>query len=480
MNTSKQIANNVIWKYLELFSVMGIQLLCTFIMARFLTPEDYGILGMALVFSALAEVFINSGFGQALIREKEVTRLDYSTILYFNIVISVALYILLYFLSDLIAKFYEQPILVDVCKVTFLVLPLNALSIVQMTKLQREIRFKKLFFIFFTSSFMSAAIAIYIAYLYHNVWALVIQVVLTVFIRCILLWITADFFPVFSFSITAFNKYFKFSKNILVSGLIGTLFSNIYSLIIGKAYSATQLGYYSQASKICNLASHTTTQVVQTVTYPILSNLNNKGDDIKEGYKKIISVTLIIVGFVMAMLMSCAQDFFELFMGNSVWRVAGTYLFLIGINGILYPLHAINQNILMVKGNSKTILNLEFARRSIMIVILIITINFNIEIFVAGLSLYSIILLFFNLYYCGKPINYTVKQQLQDTMPIFIRIAIMIFVAKLFVKLIPSQFLVVRIIFSIFICALSGLIIFWKQKDFKNLCVILKSYIRRK
>lgn len=479
MNTSKQIANNVIWKYLELFSVMGVQLLCTFIMARFLTPEDYGILGMVLVFSSLAEVFINSGFGQALIREKEVTRSDYSTILYFNIGISIVLYILLYFSSGLIAKFYEQPILVDVCKVAFLVLPLNALSIVQMTKLQKELKFKKIFFISFFSSLISAAIAVYIAYLYRNVWALILQVILSVFIRCSLLWITTDFVPELRFSTISFKRYFKFSKNLLVSGLIGTIFNNIHSLIIGRAYSATDLGYYSQASKISNLGSHTTTQVVQSVTYPILSNINNKGGNIKDGYKKIISVTLIIVGFVMAILMSCAQDFFELFMGSPVWRVAGTYLLLIGINGILYPLHAINQNILLVKGESKTVLRLEIIRRSIMIVILAITIHFDILFFVAGLSVYSIILLFINLYYCGRPINYTIKEQLRDTMPIFVRLAVMILFANFLGAILSSQHIFLRFVLSIFACISMGLLLFWKQKDFKILYNLLLSFIKK-
>lgn len=479
MSTSKQIAKNVIWKYMELFSVMGIQLLCTFIMARFLTPEDYGILGMVLVFSSLAEVFINSGFGQALIREKEVTHLDYSTILYFNVGISIFLYVILFFSTGWIANFYDQPILNDICKIAFLVLPLNALSIVQMTKLQREVKFKKIFFISFISSLVSAAIAIFLAYIYRSVWALVIQVVLTVLVRCVLLWLTTDFIPTLQFSITTFKRYFKFSKNILFSGLIGTLFNNIYSLIIGKAYSATELGYYSQASKISNLGSQTTTQVVQSVTYPILSRINNNGGDIKEGYKKIISVTLIIVGFVMAMIMSCAQDFFEFFMGNPVWRIAGSYLLLIGLSGILYPLHAINQNILLVKGDSNTILYLEVLRRGIMIAILGITINFGVEIFVAGLSLYSFILLFINLYCCGKPINYTVKQQLKDTVPIFVRIAMMIILARLSILPISEQFVFVRMLIALLVCALSGLLLFWKQQSFRVLCELLKSYIKK-
>lgn len=479
MSTSKHVAQNVIWKYLELTSVMGIQLICTFIMARFLTSDDYGILGIVLVFSALAEVFINSGFGQALIREKEVTCLDYSTVLYFNMAISLLLYAILYFSTGLIADFYNQPILNDVCKVAYLVLPFNALSLVQMTILQKEIKFKKIFFISFVASLMSACIAICLAYIYHSVWALVLQVIMTSTIRCVLLWTTSDFIPVLRFSKESFNKYFKFSKNLLISGLIGTLFSNIHSLIIGKAYSTGDLGFYSQAKKISDLGSQTTTQVVQSVTYPILSKMNNYRDDIKKGYKKIIDVTLIIVGFVMAMLMSCAQDFFEIFMGSPTWRVSGTYLLLLGVSGILYPLHAINQNILLVNGNSKTVLFLEIARRSIMIAILIITCNFDVEIFVFGLSFYSVVLLFLNLYYCGKPINYTVKQQLKDIMPIFTRLAIMIILARSATMLVPQEYIIARITLSCTICITSGLLLFWKQQNFRELIRLVKSMINK-
>lgn len=479
MSTGKQVAKNVVWKYLEMISVSGIQLICTFIMARFLTPADYGILGIVLVFSAFADVFIYSGFGQAIIREKEVTRTDYSTVLYFNVAMSLVLYAILFFSSGLIASLYEEPILKDICKVAYLILPIHALSLVQMTKLQKEIKFKKIFFISFTSSLLSAAIAIYLAYLYKSVWALVLQVMMTSVIRCILLWVTTDFIPVFKFSKKSFKKYFKFSKNLLVSGFIGTLFNNIYSLVIGKTYSATELGYYSQAKKISDLGSHTTTQVVQSVTYPILSKINNEGGDIKQGYKKIISATLIIVGFVMAMILCCAQDFFEFSMGAPVWRTAGTYLLLIGINGILYPLHAVNQNILLVKGKSKDVLKLEVIRRCIMIVILIVTINFNVEFFVFGISLYSFILLFLNLYYCGRPIKYTVWQQLKDTMPILARIAVMIILGNLVAYLLPSLHILARIILSCIVCLISGLLMFWEQRAFKDILKLFKSLIKK-
>ena len=473
-STRKLIVNNVFWKYMELFSVMGVQLLCTSIMARFLSPEDFGILGVIIVFTSLGDIFVISGFVQTLIREKEVTRTDYSTVFYFNIGVAILLYVIFFFLSRLIVEFYGRSDLVTVFRVAFLVLPLNALSIVQLTKLQREVKFKKIFFITFISSLLSASLAIGIVLIYKNIWALVIQIVASYIFKNLLFWLTTDFIPELKFSYATFKRYFQFSKNLLVSGLIGTIFNNIYSLIIGKVYSVSELGYYSQASRFNNLASHTTTQVVQSVTYPILSKLNNEKGDIKDAYKKITGVTIIVVGFAMSLLMSCALDFFEIFFGNPLWRIAGVYFLLIGINGILFPLHCINQNILLVKGDSKTILFLEIVRRCLMTLVILVTMNFNILVFVSGLSIYSILLLFLNLYYCGRPIQYSVREQLYDTLPIFARLILMILLAHVTTHFLSIDNVYLRLIVSCSICLVVGVIMFWRQSDFQNLCAVFR------
>ena len=479
MSVSKQLANNVLWKYLEQFSVLGIQILCTFIMAHFLSPSDYGIINILVIFTGIANVIIDSGFGQAIVREKEVTATDYSTVLYFNIIISAILYFVLYLSSEIIAVFFSQPILTELCKITFIILPLNALCIVQNTILIKNIRFKKLCFITLSASLLASAIAIYIAYRYRNIWALVLQNLLTYFFRTLFLWSTTSFKPVAKFSLTSLNRYFNFSKNLLLSSLIGALFNNIYAFIIGRTYSATSLGYFSQADRIKNACSHTTTQVIQAVTYPVLTKLNNEDGDIKERYKKIISIALIFVGFIMVLFMGCACDLFELLMGNSMWRLTGTFFMLLGINGILYPLHCINQNILMVKGESKTILFLEITRRIIMITIIVVSMQFDIKFFVASLSLYSFLLLFLNLYYCGRPINYSIKEQLKDTMPIFIRLAVIFGVTYVTTQILINLNLLIRVIISLCIGIVVGVGSFWRYKHFKTALHLLKSVIKK-
>lgn len=480
MSTSRQLASNALWKYIELVSVSGIQLLSTFILARFLTPADYGIIGMVVVFTTLANVIIESGFTQAIIREKDVTRIDYSTILYFNILISIILYVVLYLASNYIALFYKEQSLSNVCKITFLILPINAFAIVQYTKLQREVKFKKISLISIASILLSSIISIYIAYKCKNVWALVLQNILSTSFKTLFLWITTDFMPVLKFSKESFNKYFKFSKNLLFSSLIGTIFNNIYTLVIGRCYSATDLGFYSQADRIKNLASQTSTQVIQSVSYPILSKINNQSSDIKNAYKEIISIALLFVGFLMSLLIGCAQNLFELLMGNAIWREAGIFFILIGINGILYPLHCVNQNILMVKGDSQTVLGLEIARRIIMIIILLVTLNFNIYIFVSGLTFYSIVLLFLNLHYCGKPINYTIREQLNDILPLILRFVIIILTTSSVGYLLSDFTLIVKIIFSIIAGSTIGIILFRKQRCFRIIIDLSKEIIVNK
>ena len=479
MSVSKQLANNVLWKYLEQFSVLGIQILCTFIMARFLSPSDYGIINILVIFTAIANVIVDSGFGQAIVREKEVTATDYSTVLYFNLAIAVILYFVLYFLSGTIARFFNQPFFEELSKITFLILPLNALCIVQNTMLIKNIKFKKLCFITLSASLLASGIAVYIAYRYRNIWALVLQNLLTYLFRTLFLWLTTSFRPVARFSVASLKRFFKFSKNLLVSSLIGTLFNNIYSFIIGHSYSAANLGYYSQADRIKNACSHTTTQVIQAVTYPVLTKMNNEVGNIKEGYKKIISIALMFVGFIMVLFMGCACDLFELLMGSETWRVTGMFFILLGVNGILFPLHCINQNILMVKGESKTILFLEVTRRVIMITIIAISVHFDIKYFVASLSLYSVLLLFLNLYYCGRPINYSVKEQLADTLPIFARLAIIGITTYATTLLMADFSLLMRVLTSLCTGSVIGIIVFWRYKHFRTALQLMRSMVKK-
>lgn len=472
-NYKRELVSNTMWNALENYSMIGIQLLCTFLLARYLTPADFGIVGMLVVFTAIAQTFVDSGFGVALIREKEVCQAGYSSVFFLNLFISLCLYFLLCVCSGAIANFYHQPILNEICKFSFLVLPLNALCIVQTTILKRELRFKKLCVITLTAVLLSSVLAIVSAYYLRNVWALVIQNVSLFGFRTLLLWASSRWHPTLSFSWPLISKYFSFSKNILIAGLVGSVFNNIYSLLIGRYYTATDLGFYSQADRVKNVASHTSTSVVQNVTYPILSRVNNEGGDLRNAYKKIICVTMLFVGCVMALVTGVASDLYEVLMGSNAWRQSGFFFLLLSISGILFPLHAVNQNILMVLGKSKTLMYLEITRRCIMVLILLITIRHGIAVFVFGNSIYSILLLFLNLYYCGKPINYSIAQQLKDVAPILARQVLIVMSG-----LITSYLMAQQPIYARLMMALASMLILFFLLFRKNVYFLdLRQYI---
>ena len=476
---AKQLASNTIWNAFEKFSQLGIQLLCTFILARFLTPSDFGIVGMLVIFTQISKTITDSGFSIALIREKEVTKEDLSSVFYLNLVLAVIIYWILFFCSPYIAAFYHEPILNDVCKVSFLVIPIFALTLIQTTLLKRNLQFKKLSIITFVSSITASIVAVFLAYYYKNVWALVIQNLLTFVIEALLLWITTKWHPSLIFSIKSISKYFKFSKNLLLTGLLGSVFNNINALLIGHFYSSTDLGFYSQANRINGIASHTSTDVVKSVSFPVLSKYYNNGGDLKSGYKKVILVTLLFVGSIITLLMSISDDLFEILMGGSEWRLAGQYLLLLGLSGILYPLHAVNQNVLNVKGDSRTLLFLEIIRRCILVVILCIALQFSVPVFVASYSFYSFILLFVNLHYCGKPINYSTKEQLIDIVPIIARLFVVLLFSFVCNAFFVSFSIYGRCILTFLFCTLLLLILFYRTKVFKEVLVLIRGILNK-
>ena len=254
------------------------------------------------------------------------------------------------------------------------------------------------------------------------------------------------------------------------------IFNNIYSLIIGRVYSTMDLGYYSQADRIRMSLSGSSTEVIQRVTYPILSKINNANADVKEAYRKIIMITVFFVASIQFFFMGISLDLFEIVMGDKIWRVAGTFFFILCINGSLYPLHSINQNILLVKDRSKTLLLLEIARRFLMIVILCITVHFDIIIFVCGNAFYSISLLFLNLYFCGQPINYPLKEQFKDILPVYIRCVIMLFFMLIVNYFLSDTSIYMRVFTAACVGVFVFLFLFYKSCYLKLIYNLLSIY----
>lgn len=472
MSSKKQIfISNTLWCSLERFSTVGIQLISTFVLARFLSPSDFGIIGLLSVFIAVSNTLIDSGFGQSIIRVNKLTEEDCSSILYVNTAISVLLYAVAYYCSDYIACFYGVSLISATAKIAFIVLIINSFGIIQYNIILRSLNYKKMCIISVVASVTAAMIAAVFAYLWKNVWALVFQMLLASTIKTILLWLTSSFRPKACFSIQSIKNHFAFSKNILIAGLIGNLFNNLYTLVLGKAYDVTELGYFSQAEKIKNAATHNTSSVIQSVSYPLLCKMNNFGENVKQAYRKIILMSTIVVGSIMVVLVGCACDLFEILMGCA-WRKSGYFLMVLGLNGILFPLHLINQNILMVKGDSRTLLLLEVLRRIIMVVIIIGTIHYDVYVFAAGMSLYSLVLVVPNMYICGSAINYGLTEQLRDFFPLFFKlIAVALIVGTL------SAYITCPPVVNVIILSTISLVLLYLLFRRNSLCMELREMI---
>ena len=414
------------WSFSEIVSLQGINFVVQIFLARLLMPEDFGLIGMITIFIAVSQSLIDSGFTSAIIREKNITNTDYSTVFYFNLVVSVVIYFILFFSSPLISNFYNEPRLVSIIRILSVVIIINAFGLIQRTILTREIDFKTQTKITFISSVLSGIVAIILAFLRLGVWALVIRQILMQLIQSLMLINHNKWIPSLSFDINSFKRLFGFGWKILVSGLINTLYQNIYYPIIGKFFSVTDLGFFTNAKKMNDIPSMATSQAVQKVSYPVLSQIQDNEKSLKNGFRKAIRNTTFINFPLMIGLAAIADPLIKLLIGEK-WAPSIPYFQILCFTGMLYPLHALNLNILQVKGRSDLFLKLEIIKKIIGIISIIVVLFFGLGII--GLLwaevFTNIISFFINSFYSKKMIDYSTRDQIKDIYPIFFASIIM-------------------------------------------------------
>lgn len=414
------------WSFSEIVSLQGINFLVQIFLARLLMPEDFGLIGMITIFIAVSQSLIDSGFTSAIIREKNITNTDYSTVFYFNLVVSIVIYFTLFFSSPLISNFYNEPRLVSIIRILSVVIIINAFGLIQRTILIREIDFKTQTKITFISSVLSGIVAVIFAFLGLGVWALVIRQILMQLIQSLMLINHNKWIPSLSFDINSFKRLFGFGWKILVSGLINTLYQNIYYPIIGKFFSVTDLGFFTNAKKMNDIPSMATSQAVQKVSYPVLSQIQDNEKSLKNGFSKAIRNTTFINFPLMMGLAAIADPLIKFLIGEK-WAPSIPYFQILCFAGMLYPLHALNLNILQVKGRSDLFLKLEIIKKIIGIISIIVVLFFGLGII--GLLwaqvFTSIIGFFINSFYSKRMIDYSTRDQIKDIYPIFFASIIM-------------------------------------------------------
>lgn len=407
------------WSFADNISNSGITFIVGIVLARILSPAEFGIIGMITIFIAISNSIMDSGFSSALIRKQDATQIDYNTVFYFNLCISLLLFIILYLLAPLISNFYETPILSNVLRVMSLILIINAFSIVQRTLLIKNVDFKTQTKASLISSVLSGFVGIFMAMKGFGVWSLVWQQLSRQIIYSGMLWLFANWRPRLIFSTKSFKNLFGFGSKLLISGLIDTIYNNVYYIIIGKFYTANQLGQYTRAEQFNSIFSTNLTTAVQRVSYPILSKLQADQDRLKDAFRRVIKITMLYTFYCMFTIVAIAKPLIMTLIGDK-WIEAAEYLQIIGFYGMLYPLHAININLLQVKGRSDLMLKLEIIKKIISIPPIILGIFLGIEIMLAGAVVVSIISFFLNSKYAGKLINYSSFKQIKDIFPFFI------------------------------------------------------------
>ena len=412
-----RVANGIVWSAVERFSVQGIQFLLSIVIARLVLPSDYGLIAMLGIFLAVAQQFIDSGFSNALVQKKDRSDVDFSTVFYANLVIAVVVYALLYVSAPWIADFYDEPRLTTVTRWIGLTVVLMAFSIVQRAKLTIELDFKTQAKISLVSVITSGLCGVLLAWKGFGVWALVVQTLVNNFINSLLLWILACWKLQCVFSWTSFRSLFSFGSKLLAVGILHVLYSNIYTLIIGKKFSALDVGYFNRAQTLALFPSFHITSVICRVTYTEQCNLQNDNESLRVSllrYQRFLAYLIFPVMMGMAVL---SKPLIEVVLSER-WIAAAEYLSILCIGYLWNPIWSSNLQIINVKGRSDLSLKIETYCKMVAVAILIISIPFGLKIMCWGLTLSGFIDVLIIIPYTKKLLQIGYRTMIKNLLPV--------------------------------------------------------------
>ena len=443
----KETVKGIAWSAVEKFSTGGVLFLANIILARILTPKDFGLLAVITIFVQIAQTFIDSGFSNALIQKKDRNQVDYSTVFFFNLAISIGLYIILYFCSQLIAHFFDNPQLITLTRVVGLNFVIGALISVHRTRMTVLLQFKKQSLITLISSVTAAVISIFFAYKGIGVWALVLLTLINVSLQTIMFYITVKWHPSFIFSTEAFKGLFSYSSKLLGASLIHLLYRNIYPIIIGKKFSPAVLGYFNRADTFAMYVPSTIGHVISRVAFPIFSRLQDDDDRLKSAYSKYIVYASLIIFPIMIGLIVLARPLTLLLLKDK-WLSMVPMLQILCIDWMTDHLCTINLNILYVKGRSDLALRLEIIKKSLAIVIFFISLYWGIIGVCWGRVVYGFVAVYLNTFFTKRLIGLSLGRQLKDiALPLLLSLAMGAFVLLVYISIDVS--LLFRIVFGI-------------------------------
>ena len=410
-----ETATGVLWNFISRILQLAIQFVLTLVLSRLLVPEDFATIGLLSFFTAVSAVLIDSGFGQTLIRKQDLDELDCSSVFFFNVVLSIIIYLILFFCSGFIASYFNIPELKVISRIVFITIVLNATQIVPFSLLNHKMEFKGITIASIVSLTISAIAGVLSAIFGLGVFSIVIQMLVYSFLYTILLFFSAKWRPHSVFSWARIKSMMNFSINLLFTGLIKEVFNNIYTLIIGRRFTPQTLGYYTQAKKIEEIPSLSITTIIQNVSYSAMSKVQNDLVKLQSAYKRILSINIYIIFPIMAMCFVSARHFIPVLFGWQ-WIPIVPMFRILCIYGAIFPLASINSNIVKVLGKGKAVLILEVVRRGLMVIFIALTIFRGVELMLWGWIASMVLYIIFSFYYCGSFINYSGFTQIRHSL----------------------------------------------------------------
>ena len=449
MDVKKSTIKGTAWSMVERFSTMGIQLLCTLFIAQYLSPSEFGLVSMMSIFLSFSMVMAEAGFGQAIIREKDVTATDTSSIFIFNIIIGLVIYTLCFLCAPLIASFYRQPELTILIRVSFLTIIINSFAIVQGALLQKSVDFAKVSKVSLISVILSGFIGIVVAVIYKNVWALVLQSLGFVVSQTLLYWLFCKWYPTWEYSWKSVRKYLAFSLNLLGSRLIAALADNMANLFIGRAYTSAELGNYTVPDKLQRSVAGTISFSIHRVSYSVMASFQDDIEQLKIYSQKIVGMAFYITAPIMLFLMIVAPQFFSIILSPE-WADSAIYFRYMCIIGAIFCFADINMDILLVRGKSALVFKIEVVRKILLVVSLLVGIMFNMKTLLLILVVYNVFNAFFVSYFSGKEIGCSLTMQLRNIIPTIIWLVLACTLTYLLILPIHNSYLYVISAFLIF------------------------------
>lgn len=401
----------IFWNAFEKIAIQGIAFVLNIILARLLTPHDYGIVGMIMIFLTFSNVFVDSGFSRALIQRQDRTEKDFSTVLIFNVLTGVFLYFVLFFVSPAIADFYDTPELVSLQRVFFLIIILNSLTVVQSAKLQIAVDFKSIALINAVATIISGGIAVWAAYEGFGAWALVIQSLLKSLVSVICFWVVGKWIPKTGFDKDSFKRLFGFGSKLLATGLLSTSVTNINNLIIGKIYTPASLGLYTRAQQFPELTVGTLGSILNNTTFPLMSVLQDKRDELIQTFKRLIKISALIAFPSMTGLAVLSNDVVMVLLGEK-WIDSANLMFWLALSYIFTPLSALNLNLLNAIGRSDLFMKIDFSKVPIIFITMAITFPISLKAVAIGNAVTAFIYFYMNTYMVNRLYGFGVFKQL--------------------------------------------------------------------